>query len=646
ALALSATVEDVCISPYHIDASQKEDENGKKAADESLDQIIFNIVTELNEVLGVDKAELDKKIRDGIKNSSKYLLVKKSVEKEYTSQIREFINDKKYVNYLYFQENTKRYYPLGSLASHVIGFCGVDGGLTGLELKYNEDLTGVKGKSISGKDGTGKDLSFKYESYVDAIDGYNLVTTIDYTVQGILEKYLKEAFEDNGAANRVAGIVMDVNTGEIYADATYPDFDLNAPFELPDYYQNILDEYRKDSSEEKTYGMRLLDTAWYDYCHSKKEYLPDNNTEENFLTCILNTMWNNKTVTEPYEPGSTFKIVTAAVALEESLVTESTPYVCKNGIDVSGFHIGCHKRDGHGLQTFAETLQNSCNPAFVTWGQKIGEEKFMQYLEEFGYVGNTGSDFTGARSTLYYTPTGANFGDIGLATYSFGQTFKTTMLQQIRAVSVVANGGKLVVPHLAKSLVDDNGNVIKTFEYSTERSVISESVSDSIVQILKGGAEKGTTKNATVYGYEVAAKTGTSQKRDVEEETYISSCVAFAPAADPQVAILIVVDEPTGADYYGGLVAAPVVSKVLTEALPALGIKAKGDDTMTKIKAEDYRGVKVDEATKKITKLGLEPKVIGDGLSVVSQVPAGGTQMMAGGTVILYTDRAEQNEVT
>ncbi len=614
-LAMSETVETVFISPKGImDADAKAGDNYYRDL----------IVDGLSELLSVPKADILAKTE---KKHSQYEVIKKNVDEETADKVRQFQIDNQLYTMMNLEEDSKRYYEYGTLASHVIGFNGTDSGLFGLELYYDEYLSGTDGLIVYRKNGGGYDLSPKNDSYVAAEDGSNLVTTIDVNIQSIVEKYLEKVYYDQKVENRVAAVVMDVNTGEIYASAVYPNYDLNAPYTLT---SEFLAEYEEAQNSVGTVvpGEESGDTQVY--------------TEEELAelhSSLLNKMWNNKVVTELYEPGSTFKIVTTAIAMEEGITSLNNSYDCVGHIDVDGETIHCHKVGGHGVQSIAETLQNSCNPAFISLGLRIGKATFMQYFEEFGYLGLSGCDMVGETKTYYYGTNNSSFNRIELATYSFGQSFKTSIIQQLRAATVVANGGYLVTPHLAKYLTDDDGNITYTFDYESDRQVISTEVANTIVDVLYGGINTGSTKNAAVEGYSIAAKTGTSQKLDtVKDNDYVSSCVAFAPAEDPQVAIIVVVDEPTAGEFYGGLVAAPVVSSILSEVLPYLEIPRNGEAEHKNINVINYTEKTVDEAIKTITEAGLEYRIIGEGDIIVNQMPKPGTLLTDNGTVILYTD--------
>lgn len=617
ALAMSETVETVFISPLGISKAKSDKVNYKTL-----------IADGLSELLEVDRSLILARME---KTQSQYEVIKKNVDEDTANKVRKFIIENNLSTMVNLEESSRRYYQYGTLASHLIGINGTDGGLMGLEKQYNTELSGTAGRIVKAKNGKGYDLTYKYETYVEAQNGANLVTTIDVNIQSIVEKYLEKVYNDQQAANRTAAVIMDVHTGEILASAVYPSFDLNDPYTLTANFATSFDELSATG-------------IWDDEAGSYVKLTQDELSAKKLE--LVYKMWNNKVVNDIYEPGSTFKIITTAIAMEEGISGTADSYTCNGQIIVDGQTIKCHKDGGHGYQSFAESLQNSCNPAFVSLGLRIGKSSFMEYFEEFGFLGLSGCDMLGESKTYYYGTNNSQFGRVDLATYSFGQSFKTTIIQQLRAVSVVANGGYLVTPHIGKYLTDDDGNITHTFEYETDRQVVSTSVAETIVDILHGGINSGSTKNAAVEGYSVAAKTGTSQKLDIHDRTaYVSSCVAFAPAEDPQVAIIVVVDEPTVHDFYGGLVAAPVVSSVLSEVLPYLGIPRTGEAEHETITVTKMIGKDVSAAIKAVENLGLEYRLVGNGLTVVDQMPRSGTAVTKGGKVILYTEEEEERPV-
>ena len=611
ALAVSATVETVYISPYEIVDEQ-----------ESL------IADYLSDTLGVNRAEVV--MRMGRKQS-KYQIIKKKVDRSITDEIRKFIEENDIIG-IHLEEDTKRVYPYGNLASNVIGFTNSENlGIYGIESYYEEYLKGSSGKIITAQNAKGKDMPFEYESYVGAQNGLNVVLTIDWQVQSFLEKHLQTALEDTQARNRVLGIIMDVNTGEILAMSTKPDYDLNNPYDLDEEMQLLYDEYSTSYLEDE----------------NGNKFLPTDEQKNTFYKDLVEGRWKNKAITELYEPGSTFKIITSAMALEENLAMTHPSYQfnCVGSKNIGGYNIGCHKRGGHGVENFEQGLQNSCNPVFMELAEAVGRQKFYKYFESYGFTDKTGIDLAGEASSIYHTDFNG-FNQTELAVYSFGQTFKITPLSLIRAVSAAANGGKLMKPRVVKALVDEDGNTVKKFEPEIVRQVNSEETSKTIMQYLENGITIGSTKNAYVKGYSVGAKTGTSQKRDMEGNLYIASCVAFAPADDPEIAILIVIDEPVG-NYYGGTIAAPVVSAVLSEVLPYLNIETSTDENAESgenIPVADYSGLGVTGAKTSINNAGLNVKVYGDGDIVLSQFPRYGVKLREGGLVVLYTEESAEEK--
>ncbi len=522
---------------------------------------------------------------------------------------------------LHLQATSKRYYPYKTLASHVIGFTGSDGvGLYGLEYTYNAMLKGTDGKYIGAKDGVGNDMVYDYESYIPAIDGYSITTTIDIYIQAELEEQLKTSYIESGAKNRACGIVMDVDTGAILAMAVYPPYDLNQPSVLDDDSKNKLEEseFEKGSDEYVAYETQL-----------RLE------------------MWNNKAITELYMPGSTFKVLTAAMSYEENIVIDDEKFNCPGYYVVNGQRIKCHYHDGHGWITFARGLQQSCNPLLMQMGLRLGVDNYYKYFSELGYFEKTGIDASGEE----YTKEGVTFwnkelfesADIYLATASFGQNFKISPLAHLTAINTVANNGNLVTPHFIKEIRDKDGNVVFSYETQVKRQVFSEETCKTVANILEEGvATDGGSKAAYVAGYRIAAKTGTSEKKDVKDTPYIPyvcSAVAFAPAEKPEVSVLFMVDEPTDGVLYASVIAAPYVGSLLEEVLPYCGVTAEYDEgELEPISAPWLVGAKTDTALELAEMLGFKVEVIGDGGTVIQQSPKMGD--LLDGTnpkIILYT---------
>ncbi|MBQ5724976.1 MAG: PASTA domain-containing protein [Clostridia bacterium] len=553
---------------------------------------------------------------------TKYLdrTLARNVDEDVAANVRKFIADNDLENMVFLQAGTKRYYPHGTLACHVLGFTGSDGaGQYGLELSYNSVLAGTNGRYITARDSHGNEMPYEYQSYIEAQDGYSIVTTLDINVQAALEEQLRTTYIESGGQNRATGMVIDVETGELLAMATYPTFDLNNPRALNEYDQAALDAsgYAVDSDAYKKLKQDLQ----------------------------LNT-WSNKAVTEVYMPGSTFKIVTASMAYEENLVVENEHFYCPGYHTVLGIKMRCHETKGHGSLNFAQGLQHSCNPILMMMGGRIGRERFYNYFSSFGYLEKTGIDLPGEGTSIFYRENA--FSELDLATASFGQNFKISPIQQLMAVTTVANGGYLLTPRLVKEVLDGEGNVIKTYTTETKRQVISTATSEKLATILEEGVSGGAGgKNAYVAGYRVAAKTGTSEKIDKKNETgveyYVCSCVGFAPADDPEVAALILVDEPTKGFLYGSYVAAPYVANVMRDVLPYLGVEAVYTDkelANMALETPSLVGWYATVAQTTAESLDFRVEIVGEGSVVRAQSPAPGTTVeSANAKIILYTDR-------
>ncbi len=635
ALAVSTTVERVFVSPdtvpemtvsEYIESKASAISNEEKSAemrrklnaafsDKSI-TVAEDIANELSTILGVEKADVLAKLA---KKNRKDETIQNRVDLQVTERIREVVAEKEYTKYIHFAEQTKRYYPYNSLASHVIGFTNSTGeGIYGVENYYESLLKGVPGKVLTAQNALGDDMSFKHETYVEATDGKNLMLTLDWTVQNVLEKYLQSAFEENRPNNRVCGIVMDVNTGEVFGMSTKPDYDLNSPYTLDETSQAIFEMF-EGSEEERA---------------EKKQEL-------------LYQLWKDKNVSEIYEPGSTFKIITAAMCLEEGVAETSDQFYCPGSVVVpyTQERINCHKLEGHGQETFEEALWNSCNPAFVTVSSRLGRDLFQKYYKAFGYAEPTGIDVTGEAQNYFFP----SFSIMDLAVSSFGQNFKVTPISHLSAIAAAVNGGYLVTPHVLKGVVDDEGNMLEPYPDSPKRQVISAQTSETLRTYLRGCVEYGGAKNTYVQGYSVGAKTGTSVKTEIKAQTgetfYIASTVAFAPVENPQIAVLIAVDGLTPEQsFYGGTVAAPIASDILTEVLPYLGVEAQySEDDVEAIgqPLPNLRGYNVDDAGVKLKDLGYTFRIVGTGYNVRSQVPAAGSHLRAGGQVVLYTDTTE-----
>lgn len=603
-IATNVTVWRVFISPRDI-----EDQN----------QAIL-ISTKLSEITGVDYNYIYERTQ---KTNRADETIKRKVYEEEANQILALIDEHELTKQIHLEASTTRYYPYGSLASTVIGIVGTDGGLFGLEYQYDDYLSGSTIKYITAKSGSGLSMPYKYDTATTEGTSYNAVSTIDITVQNMLENQLRSTYENSNPLNRVTGIVMDVKTGAIKAMGVYPSVDLNSPYTLDADSQEKLDNcgFAEDSKEYNEYYWQLV-----------------------------YSLWKNKAVSELYEPGSTFKIITTAIGIEEGATTFDDVYYCSGALKLEGYGspIHCHKRSGHGRVTYAEGLQQSCNPTLMQLAMKIGRSKFYEYFDAFGFKDITGIDLPGESYGLYSEF--SSFSQVSLAVYSFGQTFKTTALQELTAISAIANGGYLVTPYVIESVVDDDGNAVYTHETDIKRQIISTEVCKSITSVLEQGVSgNGGARNAYVTGYKVAAKTGTSEVRDVFNEageTYlrIGSCVAYAPADDPQYAVIIIVDSPQSGNVYGSTVAAPYVSKFLNEFLPYMGIERTYTDeelANLSVSIRDYRGYEIEDAKNSIINLGLDYVIVGEGDTVTNQIPSSGSSINKNsGKVYFYCGEA------
>lgn len=631
-LVTNTTVYRVFISPNAISLYEEEDHTREEVKQMIADKLV--------EVLGVERDVIYEKYE---KTNRKDETIKKNVDPDTAEILREFIEENKLKGMLNLSATGMRYYCYGDLASHLIGFTNSEGdGVYGIEATYNDYLKGTSGKYITARNALQQDMPFKYESYVGAENGANLVTTIDMRLQYELENQIIAAYESAQAMNRVCGIVMDVNTGGILASAVYPNYDCNDPYAL-----------------DEEHMQKLIDSG---YAEGSEEY---NTLRSN----LIYQMWNNKIVSEPYEPGSTFKIITSAIALEEGLVNIDDEFTCYGHYYVEGYGtpIPCHRAGGHGRVTFARGLQQSCNPLMMNTVEKIGRDTFYKYFEALGYTSKTGVDLTGEAKGIFLGK--EDMHSVELAVYSFGQTFKATPLQQLSAICTVANGGYKVTPHVLKEMVDDDGNVIHSFETEQKVQVFSESTCKTITDILaEGVATDGGAKNAYTKGYSVAAKTGTSQKQDKwqyydEEGNVVSfedewvtsdrpfrigSTVAYAPADDPQIAVIIIVDEPGSGGNFGSIVAAPYISNFLSVAMPYLGYEPQytaQELASIDVGITNFVGWDIEDAMLNITNRKLKFKKIGNGNIVIAQTPEGGSRLSTdSGVVYLYTGDDEPSD--
>ncbi len=547
-----------------------------------------------------------------------YVKIKGKVAYNLKTKVSEFSKKYELRQVIGIDPDVKRYYPYGNFASTVIGVTNLENnGRSGLELKYNDTLTGTPGRIITARDAQSGLMKSNYETKFDAEQGTSLVLTIDKSIQYYLEKGLSQAVIDNEAASAY-GIVMDVNTGAVLAMSTMPDYDLNSPSVLTD--KETLDELSEIKDEDE-----------YDLAYNNAVFLS----------------WRNRAISDTYEPGSVFKIFTGAAGIEENVVDLNTTYNCTGAIQVADNRIRCHKHEGHGTQDLAHGLMNSCNPFFITIGQKLGTEKFYKYFEAFGFTETTGLDLPAeAKPTPNVTyHSREKMGIAQLSSCSFGQTFQVSAVQMITAVSAVANGGKLMNPYVVSKKLDQDGNTVAETKPTVKRQVISESTSKTVIGMMEKVVSEGTGKNAYIPGYRVAGKTGTSQKLTVDGE-YIASFVGCAPADDPQIAVLIVIDEPQGASHGGGAIAAPVAGAVIEQTLKYMNVEpVYTDEELSKLNAiaPDVSGMSVSAAKTSLKNHNFEARVVGNGEKVISQYPVKGQTIPMNGVVVLYTEKDSHN---
>lgn len=621
-LAKSATVWNIYIDPLAIVISPDDDDTAEKIAEkEAKTEKRRNLIVEkFTELFEYDDEEKEKLI-EKTKKENHYEIVEKKVENNVKEKISEFISENN-LNCIGMEQATKRYYPYGSLASSVLGFTGADDqGLSGLEAYYDKELTGTNGRVITAKDAYSNDIANDYETSVEATDGMSIVTTINQTIQYYLEKGLSETMEQYQAKGAY-GVVMNCNTGAVLAMSSMPDFDCNEPYTLT-YDKNI----------------------------KAIEKITDEKEKEAAESQAVQNQWRNFTVSDTYVPGSVFKTFIASAALEENVVSLDTTYNCTGSIRVEGWGqpMKCHYHPGHGVQTFTQGLENSCNPFFITVGQKLGVHNYFKYFDGFGFTQTTGIDLPGEASPQFYPE--EKYSIVELSSASMGQTNSLTPIQVCTGISAIANGGKLITPYLVSEIVDADGKTVKKTETNVVRQVISEETAATVRGMMKSVVDNGTGKNGYVAGYSVGGKTGTSTKlgesKEGEGDKYIVSFAAIAPSDDPEIAMIIIVDEPN-ADLGGGALCAPIAAQVIEEAMISLGVEPKYDEDEVKnlsSYAPNLIGKSVEEAKKTVSEYSLNCVVIGNGDKVVRQNPTGADTIPSKGTVYLYTEEGKKTTV-
>ena len=623
-IAKSATVDTLVCNPKQI--------HDDKAAD--------IVATKLADILDMDRDEIYKLVT----KDKGYQVIKKRITEKESKAIRKLKDKKvdeeiaKKFKGVYFEADSKRFYSY-SIASQVIGFTGYDNnGLYGIEKTFDEPLTGKDGRVLSLSSAGGTTIDKEYEEINEYKKGADVVLTIDETIQHLLEKYLENAVIESELKEGAAGIVMNPKTGEVLAMASKPDFNLNDPYNIDNFLKyainidedEILSGYESDDDEEKNKA----------------------------VAAIRNKMWRNKSISDTYEPGSTFKILTAAMALEENVVELDSSFYCSGVKQVADRKIKCHKREGHGGETFVQGVENSCNPVFMELGLRIGSDKFMDYFKAFGLTQKTGVELIGESGSIYYKN---RMSETDIATSSFGQGFSITPIQLITAVSSVINGGNLMKPHIVKEIRNNSG-ILKSYQPEIVNRVISKETSDTMKKILEGvvSSPTGSGRNAYIQGYRIGGKTGTSEKGRNNDKR-IASFIGFAPADDPEIVVLIMMDEPQVAIRYGGTIAAPVVGAFIEETLEYLGIERQYTEAEAEnvlIDVPEVRGMTVSEAKKEITSAGFKVRVKDSGSDdeddghdsekvIEDQLPKPGVSIMEDSTIIIYTDEiSEDNLVT
>mgnify|MGYP005971465927 CR=1 FL=1 len=639
-LAMSATVYNIQLSPKEILACQEAYREKAANAAENGKTLDYPeptnefIASNLAQLLDLDEADILNRLT---KTSSMYEMIKWRVEDDERDAVISFINEN-HITGIYTPPTTKRYYPKNSLAAQVIGWVNYSEGrgAYGVEAQYDEALSGETGRIVTAKNGDGTQMLYRYEDYYDATDGDNLTLTLDSAIQSYCESILKKGIEQFEVQDGGFCIAMDPNTGEILAWANSPTYDLNNPRVVSD---PVLNQYLADIesgayTKEEAYQKALAEGASSEEARDKAISAAE--------TEVLYTQWTNKAITSTYEPGSTFKSIVLAAALEEGVVNMNTTFTCTGSIHVEGWGkpINCSKRAGHGTQTLKVATGNSCNPAFVTMGLKIGTEAYYRYLKSFGLMETTGIDLPAEAEGIFANEDSFNSNVVSLAAYSFGQTFNVTPLELIRAQAATINGGYLYTPYLVEQVLDDEGNILSQHETTAVRQVISEETSAKVRECLEWVVSDGGGRNGQVTGYRIGGKTGTADKTGTKD--VVVSFMCFAPADDPQYIMLLTMDTPsrtTGTAVFGGTMVAPVASQIMSEILPLLGVEP--DYTAEELVGADTTvpnvvGQTREAAEDRLADLGFTFRTVGDGDTVTDQTPAGGAIVPGNASIILY----------
>ena len=591
-LAMSSTAWTVCVSPLEIESETQKD----------------LIISGLAEILNLDEDY----VREKCGGNTYYKVVKSRIDKALAEEVTAFASNNG-IRAINLQEDISRKYPYENFASSVIGFVNAtNAGAYGLEAYYNNVLSGTSGKVVSAKNAWGSNMPFGYDELYSSEDGNSLVLTLDDGVQYFVEKHLELAVKEHSVRERGTCIVMDAKTGKILAMATTGDFDPNKYLDVSDSVKEAIEQLPKEEQND------ALKEAQYD-------------------------QWRNKAISDPYEPGSVFKIITLSAALESNTTTLGDTFECPGYIMVGDRKISCWKTIGHGSQTLGDAIKNSCNPAFITIGLRMGLKNFINYFEAFGFTQKTGIDLPGEATSIYHDPD--TMTEIDLASSSFGQTFKITPIQLVTAVCAAVNGGNLYEPYIVEKIVSSDGTVVMQKEPNLVRQVISAETSATVCELLERVVSEGSGKTAKVPGYRIGGKTGTSEKLDQQGddgvEDYVSSFLAVAPIDDPQIVVLMLLDEAQMENPYGSVVAAPVVGAMLADILPYLGIEPNYTEEELEAmtgKVKDVSGQIVHDAMTVLRMQGYSVNVVGDGTNVVKQSPEAGSKIAAGATITIYTD--------
>lgn len=691
-LAISASVQNVIISPRDVLSLVKVDEenaNGQQKSDAEIQEEKASLVDEkynliadgLSDILNIDRESIMKRLH---KTDSAWEQVATKVEDDLADQVRQFILDNKLSGGVYLTTDSKRYYPYSSLAAQVIGFVNSENkGAYGLEAIHDKDLSGENGRVVTAKNASGTEMLSGYETYMDAKDGYNINLTIDTNIQYYAERVVEEGIKKFEVKNGAFCIVMNPKTGAILAMVSSPNYDLNSPNTITDAAKaenlaamkaNLDAEKAKLAASQSTVAETVNEEtketeegteAPQENSGNLKDYVAS--LEKNYLSALQDaqfSQWRNKSLNDTYEPGSTFKPMVVAAALEEGAIKPADTFHCNGAIQVSDWTIRCSNRNGHGTQDVRKSLMNSCNPALIQIGQRIGAEKFYQYLENFGITAPTGVELQGESKSVVWDKNsfvGANGGSgdiVSLATASFGQRFQVTPIQLITAISSVINGGHLLQPYVVQSVTDPDGNVVNYHEVKEVRQVISQQTSDTVRSMMESVVgDGGTGKNAYVEGYRIGGKTGTSQTTvgGKNSDRLIVSFVGFAPADDPEFVVLLAYDHPTPSSpgsnftsggYYisGGNMAAPMAGELIADILDYMGVKKDTGEDVKDVSVPNVTNTELDKAKSALKEVGLSYRTVGSGDTVTAQTPAAGSRIPSGSAAVLYLGGAEPSK--